>query len=165
MAEKKYSQYFLNELAPEQRERGFGKNPRFLVWTDDDIIKGSHCFSVMVMGESATKVAGHGPHTHKDPEVLVALGTDPDNPKELGAEIELCMGPEMEVHTITTSTLVYIPANFIHCPFRVTRVDRPFIFIQAQYAPKMTETSLKKLVAEELRDKMIFLDLDGTNEG
>jgi hypothetical protein len=46
----------------------------------------------------------------------------------------------------------------IHCPFRVLKGTRPFIFIQAQYSPKLTETSLKKLVAEELRDKMIFMD-------
>jgi hypothetical protein len=162
MAEAKYRKYFLNELYPEERQKGFGKSPAFIVWTDDDIIKGSHVFSVMVMGESATKVAGHGPHTHQDPEVLVALGTDPDNPRELGGEIELCMGREMEKHTITKSTLVYIPANFVHCPFRVIKVDRPFIFIQAQYAPKLTEKSYKKLVAEELRDKMIFIEADGT---
>jgi hypothetical protein len=39
----KYSRYFLNELASEQREQGFGKSPMFTIWTDDDIIKGSGC--------------------------------------------------------------------------------------------------------------------------
>lgn len=162
MQEAKYSKYFLSEIAPEQKQRGMGKNPRFLVWSDNDIIEGSHVFSVMLMGEEATKVAGHGPHTHRTPEVLVALGTDIDNPQELGAEIELSMGPEMEKHLITKSTLVYIPAEFIHCPFRVLKVTRPFLFIQAQYSPKLTETSLKKLVPAELRDKMIFIDADGS---
>jgi hypothetical protein len=159
----KYSKYFLNELTPEQREKGYGKMPSMVAFTDNDIIEGSHYFSAMVMGKGALS-RGHGPHTHKHPEVLVALGTDPDNPKELGAEIELCMGPEMEKHVITTSTLVFIPANFVHCPFRVTRVGRPFLFIQSQYAPKLTETSLKKLVAQEERDKMIFIDADGTQK-
>jgi hypothetical protein len=164
MAKLKYSKYFLNELSPEERQKGFGRMPTMVAFTDNDIIEGSHYFSVMVMGEQATKSAGHGPHTHNTPEVLVALGTDPDNPKKLGAEIELCMGPEMESHIITESTLVYIPANFIHCPFRILKVDRPFLFIQSQYSPKLTETSLKKLVAEELRDKMVFIDADGTQK-
>ncbi len=164
MPDLKYSQYFLNELAPEQRQKGFGKSPMFLVWTDNDIIEGSHAFSVMLMGEQATKVAGHGPHTHKTPEVLVALGTDIDNPRDLGAEVELCMGPEMEPHHFNQTTLVYIPANFIHCPFRVLSVKRPFLFIQAQYSGKLTETSLRKLVSAELRDKMIFIDADGTQK-
>jgi len=160
MAESKYGKYFLNELSPEQREKGFGKNPRFSVWTDNDIIQGSNCFSVMVMDEKSLSVF-HGPHTHKDPEVLVAIGMNPEDPMDLGAELEMCMGKEMEVHKITRTTLVYIPANFLHAPFRVTRVDRPFIFIQSQYAGKMTETSYAKLIPEEEREGMIVLNLDG----
>ena len=161
MAETKYGKYFLNEMPAEQREKGFGKNPRFLVWTDNDIIEGSHCFSAMVMNENSLKVS-HGPHIHKDPEVLVAIGMNPEDPMDLGAELELFMGEEMERHVINRTTLVYIPAGLLHCPFRVTKVERPFIFIQSQYAPKMTEKSFAKLVAENERENMIFLDLDGT---
>jgi hypothetical protein len=156
----KYSKYFLNELPREQREQGFGKYPMFTIWTDDDIIKGSHCFSAMIMGPEATKVS-HGPHLHKTPEVLVALGTDPENPKDLGATVELCMGKEMEPHIFDTSTLIYIPAKLIHCPFRVKEVRRPFIFIQAQYSPKMTETSFKRMIREEERKGMLFLGEEG----
>jgi hypothetical protein len=165
VAELKYRKYFLNELLPEEKQKGFGKNPMFTVMTDNDIIEGCHFFTAMMMGESATKKAGHGPHVHKTAEILVALGTDPEHPRVLGAEIELCMGPEMEKHYITESTLVYIPANFIHCPFRVLKVDRPFVFIQAQYSLKLNETSLKKLVAEDLRSKMIFIDTEKTEAG
>ena len=165
MTDYKYSQYFLHELPKERREKGFGRISSMVVFTDADIIQGSQYFSVMVMGPETTKMAGHGPHVHQDPELLVALGTDPDNPRDLGAEMEMCMGPEMESHIINESTMIYIPANFIHCPFRILRVIRPFLFIQCQYAPKLTETPLKKLVAEELRDKMIFIDTTSTGEG
>jgi hypothetical protein len=161
MAKLKYSKYFLHELPEEQRKKGFGRIRSMVAFTDNDIIAGSKYFSVMLMGEEATKGPGHGPHIHQDPELLVALGTDPDNPKDLGAEMEICMGPEMESHIITESTMIWIPAKFVHCPFRILKVRRPFLFIQCQYAPKLTETSLKKLVAEELRDKMIFIDADG----
>ena len=164
MAKMKYSKYFLNELPKEQRQKGFGRMPSMVAFTDADIIEGSKYFSVMLMGEEATKMAGHGPHTHNDPELLVALGTDPANPRDLGADMEMCMGPEMESHIVTVSTMIWIPANFIHCPFRILKVRRPFIFIQCQYAPKLTETSYKKLVAEELRDKMVFINADGTQK-
>ena len=164
MAELKYSHYFVHELAPDQRRKGPGKMPSMVVFTDNDIIAGSNFFSTMIMGESATKIAGHGPHIHQHAEILVALGTDPEHPQDLGAEIEVCMGPEMESHVITQSTLIYVPANFIHCPYRVLKVTRPFIFIQSQYSGKLTETSLRKLVAQELRDKMIFIDADGTQK-
>ncbi len=159
MAETKYGKYFLNELKPEEREKGFGRMPFTLVWTDDDVIKGSQLFWALIIAPGP--FPEHGPHTHKDPEILAFLGTDPENPRDLGAEVDLYMGPEMEKHTITETTLVYIPANFIHCPIRY-RPKRLFIFIQNQYAPKLTEKSFKKLLKEEERDKMVGFDVDGT---
>jgi hypothetical protein len=161
MAKMKYSKYFLHELPDEERKKGFGRMPSMVTFTDNDIIKDSKYFSVMWMGEEATKMAGHGPHIHQDPELLVALGTDPSNPQDLGADMEMCMGPEMESHIITVSTMIWVPAKFVHAPFRILKVRRPFLFIQCQYAPKLTETALKKLVAEELRDKMVFINADG----
>jgi hypothetical protein len=161
MPEFKYDKYFLNKLPDEQRFKGFGKMPSMVAFTDNDIIEGSKYFSVMVMGPEAPKHPGHGPHIHQDPELLVALGTDMNNPRDLGAKIEMCMGPEMESHIITESTMIWIPAKFVHAPFRVLEVTRPFLFIQCQYAPKLTETGLKKLVKEEEQAKMLFIDADG----
>ncbi|HJX13268.1 MAG TPA: hypothetical protein VJ377_07050 [Dehalococcoidales bacterium] len=160
MAKTKYGKYFLTQPEPGAPKKGFWANDNTVAYTDDDVIKGSELFWAVRMGP-AWIAPPHGPHTHQDPEVLVMLGTDPDDPWDLGAEIELCMGPEMEKHVITRSTLVYIPANFLHCPIAYRNVRRPFIFIQSQYAPKLTETSFKKLVAERERDKMVFFDLDG----
>ena len=161
MAETKYGKYFLGEPEPGEKRSGFGSLPQTVVWTDDDVIKGSLLFwAIRITPDRIPPV--HGPHTHKDPELLVMLGTDPDDPWDLGAEIELCMGPEMESHIITKSTAVYIPADFLHCPIYYRNVRRPVIFIQNQYAPKLTEKSFKKLVAEEERDKMVMFDVDGT---
>jgi hypothetical protein len=164
MSEKKYDKYFLHKLPDEQRFKGFGKMQSMVAFTDKDIIEGSKYFSVMIMGPEAVKHPGHGPHIHQDPELLVALGTDMENPRELGAKMEMCMGPEMESHIITESTMIWIPAKFVHAPFRILEVMRPFIFIQCQYAPKLTETGLKKLVKQEMQDKMVFIDADGTQK-
>ncbi|MFA5308890.1 MAG: hypothetical protein WC370_05305 [Dehalococcoidales bacterium] len=164
MASLKYSKYFLHELPEEQRKKGFGRMPSMVAFTDKDILADSKYFSVMWMGEEATKMGGHGPHIHQDAELLVALGTDPANPQDLGADMEMCMGPEMESHIITVSTMIWVPAKLVHAPFRILKVRRPFLFIQCQYAPKLTETALKKLVAEELRDKMVFIDADGKQQ-
>jgi len=161
MPELKYSKYFLNELPDEQRFKGFGKMPAMVTYTDNDIIEGSKYFSVMVMGPEAAKHPGHGPHIHQDPELLVALGTDMSNPRDLGAKMEMCMGPEMESHIITESTMIWVPAKFVHGPFRVLEVTRSFLFIQCQYAPKLTETGLKKLIKEEEQAGMLFIDTDG----
>jgi hypothetical protein len=160
----KYRKCFLNELTPKEREIGFGASKMFVTFADDDIIKGCNYFSAMWMGEMATKTLGHGPHKHPVPEVLVALGSDPENPTDLGAEFELYMGTEMEKHIINKSTLIYVPENTVHCPFTIKKVSRPFIFIQAHYGPKLAETAMRDLVPEDMRNKYIFIDADGSSE-
>ena len=95
----------------------------------------------MWMGKSSTKTMGHGPHSHPVPEVLVAIGSDPEHPEDLGAEFEMFMGEEMEKHIITKSTMIYVPENTVHCPFTIKKVTRPFLFMQAHYGPKLAETA------------------------
>jgi hypothetical protein len=46
----------------------------------------------------------------------------------------------------------------------VTKVTRPFIFIEAQYSPKDVETSFKDMVPADMRDKYIFIDSDGSSD-
>ncbi|MFC1840392.1 twin-arginine translocation signal domain-containing protein [Thermodesulfobacteriota bacterium] len=160
----KYRKCFLTELTPEERNIGFGASPMFVTFADNDIIEGCNYFSAMWMGESSTKTLGHGPHTHPVPEVLVAIGSDPEHPEDLGAEFELFMGEEMEKHIITKSTIIYIPENTIHCPFNINKVTRPFLFMQAHYGPKLAETARRDLVPEDMRNKYIFIDMDGSSE-
>jgi hypothetical protein len=160
----KYRKCFLTELTPAEREIGFGASKMFVSFADDDIIEGCNYFSVMWMGESATKTMGHGPHKHPVPEVLVAIGTDPRNPMDLGAEFEMYMGTEMEKHIVNQSSLIYVPAETVHCPFTIKKVTRPFLFIQAHYGPKLAETPMRELVPPEMRDKYIFIHSDGKSE-
>jgi len=68
---------------------------------------GFPCYINSEGGATSWDQVGHGPHMHKTPEVVVHLGTNPDDPMELGGEVEMYMGPEMEKHIITRSTLVY----------------------------------------------------------
>jgi hypothetical protein len=160
----KYRKCFLNELTSEERSIGFGASNMFVTFADDDIISGCNYFSAMWMGETATKIPGHGPHSHPVPEVLVALGTDPKNPSDLGAVFEMFMGEEMEKHIIEKSSLIYVPANTVHCPFTITKLTRPFLFIQAHYGPKLAEIPRKDLVPENMRTKYIFINSDGKSE-
>lgn len=163
-AGSKYRKCFLNELTSKEREIGFGAMKMFVTFADDDIIDGCHYFSVMWMGPSSTRTMGHGPHTHPVPEVLVAIGSDPEHPEDLGAEFELYMGEEMEKHIVNKSTLIYIPENTVHCPFTIKKAIRPFLFMQANYGGKLAETPRRDLVPEDMRDKYIFIDMDGSSQ-
>ncbi len=160
MAEKKYARFRLSELSVEQRYRGFGKWPQTIVYTDGDIIEGANHF--VASWVTSLPLPIHGPHTHNDDQLLVFLSSNPDDIHDLGCEVEMCIGREMERHVFTESNLVYISANLVHGPIKFRNLRRPFIFIQAVAAPKLTETPHTELVPETERDKMAFFDFDGT---
>ncbi len=162
MAATKYGHLFVSGLRPGQRQGPMGTIARF----DDNIIKGSNFYSVVVWPTQppegpARFPGGHGPHTHQYPEILMHIGMNPDDPMDLGAEIEFYMGKEMEKHVFTQSTMVFIPAGMIHGPWVVKRSDRPWIMIEINQGPLHTEKSYKMLVPEELRETMLFIDDPG----
>ena len=101
----KYDQYFLSGPQPY-----FPRIPRNIIsYLDDHVMKGSNYYGIhWVMqtpgGPEVTpkaKAISHGPHFHKDAEILIHVGTNPEDPWDLGAEVELYMGPELEKHTFT----------------------------------------------------------------
>ena len=160
MEEKKYSNLRLSELSPEQRNRGFARWSQTIVFTDDSIIEGSNHFVASWITSLPRPV--HGPHTHADDELLVFLSSNPDNIRDLGCEVEMCIGPEMERHVFTESNLVYVPADLVHGPVRFRNLRRPFVFIQAVRAPRLTEKPHVELVTKAERDTMAFFDFNGT---
>lgn len=68
------------------------------------------------------------PHVHPNDECLLFVGLDPDNPDYLGAEIEIAMGEEQEIHVFNTPTVVVAPKGLVHCPLITRRVDKPYGF-------------------------------------
>jgi len=95
---------------------------------------------------------------HKYPEVIFHLGTDPDHPMDLGAEVVMHMGPEMEEHVITRSTLLFIPANLVHGWWYIRKVTRPFIIFEINQSGIHTEKSHPELVPEEIRKRLMYVD-------
>lgn len=82
-------------------------------------------------------------HTHEFDEVLCFIGTDPENPRDLGAEIEFQIGGE--THVFDSTTAIFIPRGLVHCPFTHKRVDRPFllvVFAMSGRYPEAGETAV-----------------------
>ena len=76
------------------------------------------------------------PHVHDFDQIMLWLGADTNDLGELGAEVELCIGEEMETHMITTSTAVAIPRGLPHMPATITRMDKRIVFMVISCAPK-----------------------------
>jgi hypothetical protein len=82
------------------------------------------------------------PHTHNFDQMMFFLGTDMNDLSELGAEIELCLGEEMNTHVITTSTAVAVPKGMPHFPANITRMDKRIIYLEISLAKRYSEKTL-----------------------
>ncbi len=152
----KYGKYF-NEydptLWPTERRPVMSR-------MEESVMKGSHFYLVhwIVPGFEAPlgdyHMAGHPPHIHKDAELLFHIGSDPENPMDLGAEVEIYMGPELERHVFSRTTCIFIPANFIHSPWRPIKTVRPWIFIEVNKGASHTDKSFRQLLPKQTRERI-----------
>ncbi|SDP42359.1 cupin domain-containing protein [Desulforhopalus singaporensis] len=98
------------------------------IWLDNTIVKNS---PVVVDIGWRFEVPEPDPveweHSHEFDEVLCFIGTDPENPRDLGGEIEFHI--DGEVHVFDTTTVIFLPKGLPHCPFVHKRVDRPFLLV------------------------------------
>ncbi len=89
---------------------------------DEDCSIGYHCVSEPICFEK--------PHAHDFTELLFFIGGDPTDIRELGAEVEICLGEEQEKHVITTAGVVAIPSGLMHCPIDIRNVTKPIVFLE-----------------------------------
>jgi len=73
------------------------------------------------------------PHKHNAQQVMAFVGGDMKNIRDFDAEIEIVLGEEMEVQTITSPSVVTIPAGLLHCPLRFKRLGKPVIFLELAF--------------------------------
>ena len=75
-------------------------------------------------------------HVHDFDEVIGFLGGNPEDVKDLGAEIEVTLGEEEEKHIVKTASIVRIPKGLRHGPFNFKRVDKPIVFMNVTLSPE-----------------------------
>jgi hypothetical protein len=129
MEETKYGKYILTEQILPKKLQEMANDPEKRVarvlFLDNKIIPGAFYLSsgwwLKATGSDTTPPA----HSHDFDEVLAFLGSNPDDPLDLGGEVELWLGDEP--HLIQKSCLVFIPAGLVHCPLKVLKVDRPIL--------------------------------------
>src|SRR4030042_559420 len=117
MAELKYQKYIVTDLKiPEhvQEEAAeYAKRATRVLWLDDNVVEGAfHVNCSWYLTEKPTTLA----HTHDFDEVIAFFGGDPQNPRELGGEVEFWL--EDEQYLLTKSCLIFVPSGMRHCPLR-----------------------------------------------
>ena len=136
MAEKKYAKHILPapimRVFDEDGANSDGYN--FLsVWAHHGELHSNHTLGFHYMTEPYEDAY---PHTHEGQEILCFVGGNPEDISDFDAEIEIVLGEEGEVHTITSPSVVSIPAGLIHSPLRFKRVTKPVFFIEVTLVPE-----------------------------
>lgn len=130
MAETKYGKHIRKDLIKET-EGSFAAGYSVLAHEgelDIDCSIGYHCITAPIEFDR--------PHAHEFGELLCFLGGNPEDVRDLGAEIYICLGEEQEKHVIDTAAVVSIPAGLVHCPLEIKNVTKPFIFLEVSLTPK-----------------------------
>ena len=88
--------------------------------------------SVLAMGFARiTKPESLGAPTHKHPfDQWIYLIGDTNNFADFDADIEMRLGDK--IVKINYPCYIFIPKNVMHCPLDITRVGKPFIFVDAR---------------------------------
>ena len=128
MSKSKYGKYVVRRPVAIG---GFGPE---LIYTGEKDYDSN--FTIMFLRITAPTLMEEAAHSHDFDMYLYFLSFDPDNMGDLGAEIEIGLGEEQEIHLITTPTTVYIPSGMVHCPLEFKRVDKPILFVHCTLASK-----------------------------
>jgi hypothetical protein len=142
----KYGKYIVRELRPPTRftpefNASYAKWAKRILWMDDDVVKGSfqmNCsWYVRPPIERSSEARAH---VHDCPEIIGFFGANPEKPYDLGAEVEFWL--EDEMHIITSSAMIFVPAGMKHCPLILRRVDRPVFHFSTLTGGHYTSTKV-----------------------
>lgn len=139
MAELKYAKYIITDTKPmspealarmreRMKEKGITpgessvKSTR-LLWLDDEVAKGAFYMELLWLWEGKQAQSVEEPHVHDFDEIIGFVGTNREDPHDLGGEVEIWLDDEK--HILTKSCLVFIPKGLKHCPVLFTRIDSP----------------------------------------
>ena len=143
MSKLKYQKYILTDLKlPEDAQKRadeYAKRATRILWLEDFVIKGTPSI-ICSWYWKATEKEGTPSHVHDFDEVIGFFGSDPQNPHDLGGEVEFWM--EDEKYILTKSCLIFAPKGLRHCPLRVIRVDKPIFFLAVSTTSKYVKEKI-----------------------
>jgi uncharacterized cupin superfamily protein len=137
MAELKYAKNIITDTKPMspdiiqkaqamRKKSGSTVKSTRLLWMDDETAKGAFYMEYVWLWGGRSGGSTELPHAHDFDEVLGFVGTNGDDPNDLGGEIELWLDDEK--YALRSSCLVFVPKGVKHCPLMFNRIDSPILF-------------------------------------
>lgn len=147
MAESKYAKYIISRAKPlpaefqekSESDRKTGKltlESVHLMSVDDEVVEGFFYVDCTWLWSGFGVNPIEKPHVHDFNEVIGFVGSNRDDPHDLGGQITIWLDGNKEV--LTRSCLIFIPAGTKHCPIQFNRIDRPVFFVVIEPTGKHT---------------------------
>ncbi|MBN2240456.1 MAG: hypothetical protein JW712_11845 [Dehalococcoidales bacterium] len=129
MAKQKYSDNIITRPRQEEMDewKEFGDLRKSIMYVDGNIVKGGWYFQGSWFYKASDVPYPEKTHSHDFDEYLGFIGTNPDDPFDLGGEIELYL--DGEKYTLTETCIIFIPGGVEHCPVYCRRCDSPIWFM------------------------------------
>ena len=129
MPESKYAKYIITKPRDKDLEdwKKLGDDRKVNVYVDGDVVEGGYYFQGTWRYKASETPYPDKMHSHDYDEYLGFIGTNPNDPLDLGGEIDLYLGDQL--HRITKTCMVFVPAGVDHCPVYFRRVDYPIWFL------------------------------------
>ena len=125
---KKPSRYTLVHGVEAPKEEVTGRTPSNIFMDRDLVPESDKHVAVMRFQDVPHPNPFIKAHAHPYDEILMFMGHDPKDVEYLGAEIELYLGEEMEMHLLATSTTIYLPKGLKHL-LKHRSVEKPHTLI------------------------------------
>ena len=131
MAESKYEKYLvrkpIREVGAPPAPRVTGRQGPSMTYMSNDLVPGCNLYIEFSWIYDIPQPNPHIlEHSHDNyNEVVLHIGGDPNNPEDLGGEIEIGVGGETLV--FDTTTALFVPKGMKHGPLVWKRVTRPHL--------------------------------------
>ena len=111
----------------------YNKFAKRILWIDDNVCPGAFQMNTAWYFGVPERDPVFDEHEHEYDELIGFFGSDPADPYNLNAELEVTL--DGEVHKITRSSLIFCPANKPHMPLSIKRVDKPIFHFSIVMGP------------------------------
>jgi hypothetical protein len=134
MAETKFGKYIIdNTSTVSDHHPPDGSHGIPVLKVDDTVLKEAFYFECAWFPGNVPEDKPPRPHRHNVDEFIGFFGSNPNDPHNLGAQVELMIGDE--THIITRTSLIFIPKGVWHTPRHPTNVTSPIFCVSTSPAP------------------------------
>jgi hypothetical protein len=141
MAAMKYSKRIITDAIPltPETHQIVAQPSTHLLTVNSDRLKGFFYVDCTWLWKGAVAGSLDEAHSHDFPEVVCFVGSNREDPHDLGGEIVIRLGDEDKV--LTRSCLIFVPAGLSHFPVQIKRIDRPVFYVTIAQTEKYSRSS------------------------